>query len=237
MSNRLIYNLATDTRLNGGSQDFLCFPDQKNEKSVGFKSTNEVCEMMNVDLIFWQSCVVPLCHCAASISRSFSFDQNRRILNIRKGHFLSPILPPTATGHCPYYDLIWSLVWRFLVTGVPPTVSKFYFFFERKKIIEYFCIEKQFSISEKKIWCGGFEQRPPVPELQSNRQRQGHQVDLEGFNDPDKTPVGFRANLTNILISFSLFVCYIFFIISIFGPGLWLAATTTLQDLVFRGSI
>ena len=104
MSNRLIYNLATDTRLNGGSQDFLCFPDQKNEKSVGFKSTNEVCEMMNVDLIFWQSCVVPLCHCAASISRSFSFDQNRRILNIRKGHFLPPILPPTATT----LSILWS---------------------------------------------------------------------------------------------------------------------------------
>ena len=34
VSNRLIYNLAADTRLNGGSQDFLCFPDQKTEKSA-----------------------------------------------------------------------------------------------------------------------------------------------------------------------------------------------------------
>ena len=46
---------------------------------------------------------------------------------------------------------------------------------------------------------------PTVPELQSNRQRQGHQDDLEGFNDLDKTPVRFGANLTQIDKFFSIF--------------------------------
>ena len=47
-----------------------------------------------------------------------------------------------------------------------------------------------------------------VPELQSNRQRQGHQDDLEGFNDLDKTPVRFGANLTQIDKFFSIFLLY-----------------------------
>ena len=55
MSNRLIYNLATDSRLNGGSQDFQCFPDQKNEKSACVSwfqiHQNELGKTMNADLI------------------------------------------------------------------------------------------------------------------------------------------------------------------------------------------
>ena len=76
---------------------------------------------------------------------------------------------------------------------------------------------------------------PSVPELQSNRQRQGHQVDLEGFNDSDKTPVVFRAKLTNIDKFF--FICLLYFLYNFYIWYNGLAATTTLQDLVFSGSI
>ena len=35
---KIDYNLASDARLIRGSQDFLCFPDQKNEKSACFRA-------------------------------------------------------------------------------------------------------------------------------------------------------------------------------------------------------
>ena len=150
MSNRLIYNLATDVRLNGGSQDFLCFPDQKNE----MKSQHVLWLVSKPNNECWSNILTKLCVVL------YQYQDQQIIFHlIRYADIKGRITSPTLHWlHCrpPIFQSKISCVQLF---------QNFISSLKGWKIIEYFCIEKQFSISKKKIWCGGFEQQPPEFQL------------------------------------------------------------------------
>ena len=164
-------------------------------------------QMMNV--VCWSNILTKLCVVLYQYQDQQIIFHLIRYADI-KGRITSPTLH--------YTDVLRSFNQKYHVLvcshagGVESNCFKILFLPWKEKIIEYFCIEKQFSISKKKIWCGGFEQRPP-------------EFQLIPSNSPGATEQ--QAPTLNVLmiqikllwswlpiwqklISFSLFVCWIF---------------------------
>ena len=199
--------------------------------------------MTNVDLIFGQSCgcclLYPVHYCTRIL---FSFDQNMRILNIFD--FPPPVLPPTALNWIVHHNMICSLVWCYLVIGVHQTVSNFYFFLEREKnnwVFLYWKTIFNFAKEDLMWWFWRATSWVLTHSIQlswsSGATGIAREIKLTLKILMIQTLV-FSANLTKIDKFF--LICLIYFLYNSYiwyRRGSGIQYVTTLQDLVFRGSI